>query len=69
MARPDLSEKDVLNPGEAIDYFVLSRRHFYELLKNADDLDFLAYYGNRKLIIREAFDRYLRQHPELRRRV
>lgn len=30
--------------------------------------DFLAYYGERKLILRVAFERYLRNHPELRRR-
>ena len=34
-----------------------------------DGEDFLAYYGERKLILRVAFERYLRNHPELRRRV
>ena len=69
MARPDLAEKDILNPSEAIEYFVLSRRKFYDLLSNTDGEDFLAYYGERKLILRVAFERYLRNHPELRRRV
>ena len=69
MARPDLAEKDILNPSEAIEYFVLSRRKFYDLLNNADGEDFLAYYGERKLILRVAFERYLHNHPELRRRV
>ena len=41
MARPSLAEKDILNPSEAIDYFVLSRRKFYDLLKNTDGVDFL----------------------------
>ena len=41
MARPSLAEKDILNPFEAIDYFVLSRRKFYDLLKNTD-LDLLV---------------------------
>ncbi len=49
--------------------FVLSRRKFYDLLNNTDGEDFLAYYGERKLILRVAFERYLRNHPELRRRV
>ena len=31
--------------------------------------EFLAYYGERKLILRVAFERYLCNHPELRRRV
>lgn len=65
MARPDLGEKDILNPSEAIEHFVLSRRKFYDLLNNTDGEDFLAYYGERKLILRVAFERYLRNHPEL----
>lgn len=69
MARPSLAEKDILNPSEAIEYFVLSRRKFYDLLNNTDEEDFLAYYGERKLILRVAFERYLHNHPELRRRV
>ena len=69
MARPSLAEKDILNPSETIEYFVLSRRKFYDLLSNTDGEDFLAYYGERKLILRVAFERNLRNHPELRRRV
>lgn len=69
MARPSLAEKDILNPSETIEYFVLSRRKFYDLLSNTDGEGFLAYYGERKLILRVAFERYLRNHPELRRRV
>ena len=69
MAKPNLGEKDILNPSEAIEYFVLSRRKFYDLLKNTDGEDFLAYYGERKLIIRVAFEKYLLHHPELRRQV
>lgn len=68
-ARPDLAEKNILNPSEAIEYFVLSRRKFYDLLNNTDGEDFLAYYRERKLILRVAFERYLCNHPELRRRI
>ena len=68
MARPSLAEKDILNPSEAIEYFVLSRRKFYDLLGNTDGEGFLAYYGERKLILRVAFEKYLLNHPELRRR-
>ena len=42
MSRPDLGEKDILNPSEAIEHFVLSRRKFYDLLNNTDGEDFLA---------------------------
>ena len=68
MARPSLAEKDILNPSETIEYFVLSWRKFYDLLNNTDEEDFLAYYGERKLILRVAFEKYLLHHPELRRR-
>ena len=68
-SRPDLGEKDILNPSGAIEHFVLSRRKFYDLLNNTDGEDFLAYYGERKLILRVSFERYLHNHPELRRRV
>ena len=69
MAKPNLGEKDILNPSEAIEFFALSRRKFYDLLKNTDGEDFLAYYGERKLIIRVSFEKYLLHHPELRRQV
>ena len=65
MNRIDLGRKDALNPQEAIEHFVLSRRKFYELIKQ-DGLKFMAYYGERKLIIRTEFEKYLLLHPELR---
>ena len=68
MARPSFAEKDILNPSEVIGYFVLSRRKFHDLLNNTDGEGFLAYYGERKLILRVAFEKYLLHHPELRRR-
>ena len=55
------SRKGYFKPSEAIEYFVLSRRKFYDLLNNTDGEDFLAYYGERKLILRVAFERYLRK--------
>jgi hypothetical protein len=66
MARPNLAEKDVLNPQEAIKYFNLSRRKFLQFLKETDGGDFLAYYKERKLIIRVAFEKYLFQNPQIK---
>ena len=40
MSKPILKEKDILNPNEAIELFVLSRRKFYKLLKENRKLDF-----------------------------
>lgn len=67
MTRSNLAEKDILNPSETIEYFVLSRRKFYDLLKNTDGEDFLTYYGEHKLILCVAFGKYLLHYPELRR--
>ncbi len=65
--KPQLKDKDVLNPQEAIELFSLSRRKFYRLLKEGDS-GFTALYGKRILIIRTAFEMYLADHPEIRRR-
>ena len=45
MSKPILEEKDILNPNEAIELFVLSRRKFYKLLKENRQLNFLAMYA------------------------
>lgn len=66
--KAELANKDVLNPEEAIELFTLSRRKFYGLLKTETELGFLAKYKTRHLILRAEFDRYLKFHPELRRR-
>ncbi|MDO4468265.1 MAG: DNA-binding protein [Bacillota bacterium] len=68
MSKPRLEEKDFLNPNEAINLFVLSRRKFYKLLQDNKYLDFMAMYGTRRLIVRADFEKYLKAHPELRRR-
>ena len=64
MAKPDLGEKDILNPEEAICYWNLSRRRFYDFLEQTDGGNFLVYYKKRKLIIRLAFEQYLLKNPK-----
>lgn len=66
MARPDLGEKDVLNPEEAIRYWNFSRRKFYQFLEQTDGGDYLAYYKKRTLIIRLAFEQYLYKNPKVK---
>lgn len=68
MNKPNLEEKDFLNPNEAIDLFGLSRRKFYKLLKENKNLDFIAMYGTRRLIVKADFERYLKTHSEFKRR-
>ena len=66
MARPNLGEKDILNPEEAIKYRNLSRRKFYQFLEETDGGDYLAYYKTRILIIRLAFEQYLYKNPKVK---
>ena len=68
MKNPSPGVNDIITPTDAIDYFVLSRRKFYELLKSDKQKDFLVFYKERKMIIRTAFAKYLEMHPDLRRR-
>ena len=55
MQRVTAENKDLLNPSETIEYFKLSRRKFYALIKEKPDNDFIVFYGSRRLIIRTAF--------------
>ena len=66
MVRPNLGEKDILNPEEAIKYWNLSRRKFYQFLEKTDGGDYLAFYKKRTLIIRLAFEQYLLQNPKVK---
>lgn len=60
MAKPTLEDKDFLTPTEAAIFFKLSRRKFYKLLEGGT-FDFMAMYGERKLIIKNDFMKYLAQ--------
>ena len=68
MAKTELGEKDLLNPNETILLFDLSSRKFLALIRSGTKLDFIAFYGGRRLIIRTIFEKYLYEHAELRRR-
>lgn len=66
--KPQLKDKDVLTVRETVEYFELSRRKFYALLQE-EGLPFVAfYYNRRRLILRTEFQKYLEEHPEIRRR-
>ena len=52
----------------SLTYYKLSRRKFHELL-HQEGLEFIAfYYNGRRLILKKEFERYLKEHPEIRRR-
>lgn len=68
MKRPSLAEKDFLTPSEAAEYYMLSRRKFFIFLdeKSKRRCEFLALYGERKLIIKDAFVNYLIANPDVK---
>ena len=66
MRKPLLEQKDVLNPEEAIAYFGFSRRKFYRFLKDGKCKKYTALYGSRRLILRDEFEKYLEENPEVK---
>ena len=56
-------EKEFLNLEEAIRHWNFSRRKFYRFLDETKGGKFLAYYKERKLILRVAFEKYLQENP------
>lgn len=67
MAKTEPCSKDLLNPAETITLFDLSSRKFYALIRSSIKLNFIAFYGGRRLVIRTLFEKYLDEHAELRR--
>lgn len=66
--KPQIEDKATMTVQEAVAYYELSRRKFYDLL-HQPGLKFLVfYYDGRRLIIREEFEKYLEEHSEIRRR-
>ncbi|MCI7692081.1 MAG: DNA-binding protein [Oscillospiraceae bacterium] len=57
--KQNLIDKDLLNPSETITHFELSSRKFYALIRSGEKLDFIVFYGGRRLIIRSIFEKYL----------
>lgn len=66
MAKPSLREKDILNQEGAICYWNFCRARLYKFLKQTDGGNFLAFYKERVLIIRFAFEQYLFRNPEMK---
>lgn len=67
MAKTEPGSKDLLNPAETINLFDLSSRKFYALIRSGEKLDFIVFYGGRRLVVRSIFEKYLSEHTELRR--
>ena len=66
MAKSMLSEKDLLNPEEAILYFGFSRRRWYQYLEQKESKRFIVLFRKRKLVLREEFEKYLKENPKVK---
>ena len=55
----------IFNPEEAIVFYDLSRRKFKKLLEGEEELPFVAFFKKRKIIIRDEFEEYMEEHPEI----
>jgi hypothetical protein len=69
MQRATPENKDFLTPEETIVPFVLSRRKFGAWLRKQNARPLIVMVGKRKMINRTAFEDYLCEHPELRRKI
>ena len=64
--REQLDCKSIFIPEEAIEFYELSRRRLKRLLEEDEELPFVAYYKKRKVIIRDEFEKYMEENPELK---
>ena len=65
LKRAQLEDKSIFNPEEAIVFYDLSRRKFKKLLESEEELPFVAFFKTRKIIIRDEFEEYMEDHPEI----
>ncbi len=69
MKKVPVQEKELITVEEAMNYYNLIVVRFRKLLKE-ENLSFtVRYFGNRTLLIRKELERYLEEHPEVRREV
>ncbi len=68
MKRAVLENKDTFNPKEAAAFFGIGEVRLRRFLKEHPKAGFTMYFNGRCLIVRERFEEYLREHPELIRR-
>ncbi len=58
MSKRSLSQVDYMGPTDAAKFYGLNPNKLRKALAEGDH-DFIVYYGNRKLLLRELFEEYL----------
>ncbi len=67
MKRVPVQEKELITVEEAVNHYNLIVVRFRKLVKE-ENLSFtVRYYGKRTLLIRKELEKYLEEHPEVRR--
>ena len=67
MKRVPVQEKELITVEEAVNHYSLIYGRFRKLVKE-ENLSFtVRYYGERTLLIRKELEKYLEEHPEVRR--
>ncbi|MCR5100352.1 MAG: DNA-binding protein [Butyrivibrio sp.] len=61
-------DKEILTVDESISHFRLSRRKFASLLQKDNNSFVVKYFNGRRLIIKNELEKYVNEHPEIRRR-
>ena len=65
LRKVQLEHKSIFNTEEAVTFYGLSRRKFKRLLEGDEELPFIAYFRKRKLIVRDEFETYMTENPDI----
>ena len=65
LRKGQLAHKSICNTEEAVTFYGLSRRKFKKLLEGDEELPFIAYFRKRKLIVRDEFETYMTENPDI----
>lgn len=65
LRKVQLEHKSIFNTEEAIAFYDLSRRKFKRMLEGDEELPFIAYFRKRKLIVRDEFETYMTENPDI----
>lgn len=67
MKRVPVQEKELITVEEAVNHYSLIYGRFRKLVKEGNLSFTVRYFGNRTLLIRKELEKYLEEHPEVRR--
>ena len=67
--KAQLEHKTIFSPEEAVLYYGLSRRKFKQLIEANDELPFMAVFKKEYIIIREEFEKYMEENPEIKEEI